>query len=123
MLSKLRPNIPRVSIFQLVHDMRAHTRAASSEYLSFDELLSPRDKQIRYTVRQFAQQEIAPVVRAYLSIYTNIALIVMINTQINDFYERAEFPQAVVAKFGKLKLIGLDIKGYGCPVRTEQLSV
>jgi len=32
--------------------------------LSFDELLNERDKQIRYTVRQFAQQEIAPIVRA-----------------------------------------------------------
>jgi len=46
-------------------------------------------------------------------------LIVTIIAQINDYYERAEFPQAIVSKFGKLNMIGLDIKGYGCPVRTN----
>lgn len=76
-LSKLSSNIPRVSAHLLFHSMRANQHAASSEYLSFDELLTPRDQQIRYTVRQFAQLEIAPVVRASIANCTNRVLIVM----------------------------------------------
>lgn len=38
-----------------------------------------------------------------------------INPQLNDYYNKAEFPFKFVEKFKELKVNGLDCKGHGSP--------
>jgi acyl-CoA oxidase len=68
---------------------------AAHDVFRLDDLLTPEERAIRSRVRAFMEAEVAPIVA--------------------DFWERAEFPHALVPKLARLGLGGATIKGYGCP--------
>ena len=68
---------------------------AAHDVFHLDDLLTPEERAIRSKVRSFMEAEVAPIVA--------------------DFWERAEFPHALVPKLARLNLGGATIKGYGCP--------
>jgi glutaryl-CoA dehydrogenase len=71
----------------------------TADLLSIDSLLSPEELSLRDSVRSFVDTEIKP----------NIA----------GWYENAEFPLEIVPKMAQLGLLGMHIKGYGCPGRSS----
>ncbi len=66
-----------------------------TDYYLLDELLTDEERAIRDRVRAFFDAEVRPI--------------------INDYWERAEFPFALVPKIAELGLAGGTIEGYGCP--------
>jgi len=66
-----------------------------TDFYLMDELLTGEERQVRDKVRLFCDQEVIPV--------------------INDYWERAEFPFALIPKIAALGIAGSDIQGYGCP--------
>ena len=58
----------------------------SPDYFALDELLTDEHKMIRETVRQYVKREISPI--------------------IEDYAQRAEFPQQIVAQMGELGVFG-----------------
>lgn len=73
----------------------AELKKASSDYFRLDDDLTPEETQIRDKVRAFAEDRVLPV--------------------INGYWERAEFPQELLAPLAELGIIGTIIEGYGCP--------
>jgi glutaryl-CoA dehydrogenase len=59
----------------------------------FADLLTNEEKEIRYRVRGFCEEESLPVINAY--------------------WERAEFPAQLVKELGALGVAGGAIEGYG----------
>jgi glutaryl-CoA dehydrogenase len=70
----------------------------TSDLIGIDTLLTSDELSLRKTVRDFVDSAIKP----------NIA----------NWYERAEFPLEIVPRMAELGLLGMHIKGYGCPGRT-----
>lgn len=68
---------------------------ARHDALRLDELLTPEERDVRQRVRTFAETEVAPVIAA--------------------FWERAEFPSALLPKLGALGIGGGALSGHGCP--------
>lgn len=71
----------------------------TSDLIGIDTLLTTEEVAVREKVRGFVDSVIKP----------NIA----------DWYERAEFPLEIVPQMAELGLLGMHIKGYGCPGRTS----
>ncbi|MGG6380675.1 acyl-CoA dehydrogenase family protein [Paenarthrobacter sp. NEAU-H11] len=71
----------------------------TSDLIGIDTLLTDEEVAVREKVRGFVDTAIKP----------NIA----------DWYERAEFPLDIVPQMAELGLLGMHIKGYGCPGRTS----
>ncbi len=71
----------------------------TSDLIGIDTLLTPEEIAVREKVRGFVDTAIKP----------NIA----------DWYERAEFPLEIVPQMAELGLLGMHIKGYGCPGRSS----
>jgi glutaryl-CoA dehydrogenase len=71
----------------------------TSDLIGIDTLLTPEELALREKVRGFVDSVIKP----------NIA----------DWYERAEFPLEIVPRMAELGLLGMHIKGYGCPGRSS----
>ncbi|MCO4238123.1 acyl-CoA dehydrogenase family protein [Pseudarthrobacter raffinosi] len=71
----------------------------TSDLIGIDTLLTPEEVTVREKVRGFVDSVIKP----------NIA----------DWYEHAEFPLEIVPQMAELGLLGMHIKGYGCPGRTS----
>ncbi|GAA2173139.1 acyl-CoA dehydrogenase family protein [Arthrobacter parietis] len=69
------------------------------DLLSIDSLLSQEEIDLRSTVRSFVDTEIKP----------NIA----------EWYDNAVFPLEIVPKMAELGVLGMHIKGYGCPGRSS----
>jgi len=67
----------------------------SPDYYLLDELLTDGARAVRDKVRAFVDSDLLPV--------------------INDYWDRAEFPFALVPKLAGLGLAGYTIQGYGCP--------
>ena len=67
----------------------------STDYYLLDELLTDEARDIRDRVRAFVDSDVLPV--------------------INDYWDRAEFPWALVPKLAGLGIVGSTIGGYGCP--------
>eukprot|EP00270_Netrium_digitus_P018225 TRINITY_DN688_c0_g1_i2.p1 TRINITY_DN688_c0_g1~~TRINITY_DN688_c0_g1_i2.p1 ORF type:complete len:448 (+),score=100.74 TRINITY_DN688_c0_g1_i2:3-1346(+) len=67
----------------------------ASDFLLFDSLLLPAEKDIRDKVRKLMEAHAAPIVA--------------------DYWERAEFPFELLPHFKSLGVAGLNIQGYGCP--------
>ncbi|MFK0007687.1 acyl-CoA dehydrogenase family protein [Paenarthrobacter sp. NPDC090520] len=65
-----------------------------SDLIDFDSLLTPDEQQLRDAVRSFVDAEIKP----------NIA----------KWYESATFPLEIVPELGRMGLLGMHLKGYGC---------
>src|ERR1700741_3668418 len=65
------------------------------ELLDLDLLLTPEDIELRQTVRRFGEQRLRP--------------------HIADWFEAGEVPvRELAADFGKLGVLGMHLKGYGC---------
>jgi glutaryl-CoA dehydrogenase len=71
---------------------------AASDVLGLDALLSPQERATRDRVRSFVDAEIRP--------------------HIADWFDRAHFPAELAPAFGELGVLGMTLKGYGCPGRT-----
>lgn len=67
----------------------------NSDYFNLDDELGPEELAIRDKVRQFAEERVLPI--------------------INDYWERAEFPDELLPGLADLGIIGTYIQGYGCP--------
>lgn len=68
------------------------------DVLNLDTLLTSRELELRSTVRAFVDEQIRP----------NIA----------EWYEDAHFPLELVPELGELGVLGMHLKGYGCPGRS-----
>jgi glutaryl-CoA dehydrogenase len=66
-----------------------------TDFYLLDEKLTAEELAIRDRLREFCAREVTPV--------------------INDYWERAEFPFALVPKIAELQIAGGTIDGYGCP--------
>jgi glutaryl-CoA dehydrogenase len=66
-----------------------------TDYYLLDELLTDEQRTLRARVRNFMDQEVIPI--------------------INPYWERAEFPHALVPKLAQLNIAGFQIPGYGAP--------
>ncbi|HEY7834760.1 MAG TPA: acyl-CoA dehydrogenase family protein [Ktedonobacterales bacterium] len=71
------------------------TRSLATDFYLMDELLTDEERAIRDKVRAFCDAEVIPV--------------------INEYWEKAEFPFALIPKLATLNIAGADIQGYGCP--------
>jgi glutaryl-CoA dehydrogenase len=71
------------------------TQSLGTDFYKMDELLTEDERAIRDKVRAFCDREVIPV--------------------INDYWERAEFPFALIPKLAELNIAGGSLKGYGCP--------
>lgn len=69
-----------------------------ADLTGIDTLLTDDEKAVRDRVRSFVDTAIRP----------NIA----------EWYENAVFPLDIVPKMGEIGLLGMHLKGYGCPGRT-----
>lgn len=67
----------------------------NSDYFNLDDELGPEELAIRDKVRRFAEERVLPI--------------------INDYWERAEFPDELLPGLAELGIIGTYIQGYGCP--------
>ncbi|WP_019484203.1 acyl-CoA dehydrogenase family protein [Arthrobacter sp. TB 23] len=70
-----------------------------SDLIGIESLLSPEEISLRETVRSFVDSEIKP----------NIA----------QWYDDAVFPMEIVPQMAELGLLGMHIKGYGCPGKSS----
>ncbi|MBE0009254.1 MULTISPECIES: acyl-CoA dehydrogenase family protein [unclassified Arthrobacter] len=70
-----------------------------SDLIGIEGLLSPEEIALRETVRSFVDTEIKP----------NIA----------QWYDDAVFPMEIVPQMAELGLLGMHIKGYGCPGKSS----
>ncbi|MBI4506799.1 MAG: acyl-CoA dehydrogenase family protein [Chloroflexi bacterium] len=64
------------------------------DYYDIEPLLTPEERLVRDTVRQFVDREVLPI--------------------IGDCFERAEFPKQLIPRLAELGLLGMDLEGYGC---------
>ena len=69
-----------------------------SDVLDLQGLLSSDELKLRDTVRRFVRERIKP--------------------NIKDWYEAAHFPVEISQEMGALGLLGMHLKGYGCPGRS-----
>ncbi|GAA1125955.1 acyl-CoA dehydrogenase family protein [Arthrobacter flavus] len=70
-----------------------------SDLIGIESLLSPEEISLRETVRSFVDTEIKP----------NIA----------QWYDDAVFPMEIVPQMAELGLLGMHLKGYGCPGKSS----
>jgi glutaryl-CoA dehydrogenase len=67
----------------------------SDDLLDLDSLLTPEDTELRHTVRRFGEQRLRP--------------------HIADWFETGQVPvRELASDLGKLGLLGMHLKGYGC---------
>jgi glutaryl-CoA dehydrogenase len=64
------------------------------DFLDVDGLLSTEERDVRDTVRAFAQAELAP--------------------HVSDWYDEGTLPDDLGPRLGKLGLLGMHLDGYGC---------
>ncbi|NNF87234.1 MAG: acyl-CoA dehydrogenase [Acidimicrobiia bacterium] len=64
------------------------------DFLGIDALLSPEERLLRDTVRQFVADRILP--------------------DVADWYEAGTFPKELAREMGALGLLGMHLEGYGC---------
>jgi glutaryl-CoA dehydrogenase len=70
-------------------------RSRGTDFFRIADQLTGEERAYWRRTRDFVDDEVLPV--------------------INDYWERAEFPYALVEKLAKLSLVGDGIEGYGCP--------
>ncbi|MGO3147475.1 MAG: acyl-CoA dehydrogenase family protein [Leucobacter sp.] len=67
----------------------------NADFLLFEQSLTPSERATRDRVRHFVDDRITPT--------------------IGDYWDRAEFPSALLPEFAELGIAGTTIQGYGCP--------
>jgi glutaryl-CoA dehydrogenase len=70
-------------------------RAQGTDFFAMDGLLTDQERAIRDRVRAFSDEQLIPVA--------------------NEYWERAEFPAALVPAYAGLRVAGGAIQDYGCP--------
>src|SRR5262245_60765033 len=75
------------------------TPASAGDIYELDAELSDDDRALAARVRGFVEAEVLP--------------------SINDYWERAEFPQHIVEPLAALGIVGTATAGYGCPGLTR----
>ena len=70
-------------------------KSLGTDYFGLRDELTDAEQEYLERTREFVDTEVLPV--------------------INDYWERAEFPWALVKKMGALGIVGDGIVGYGCP--------
>ena len=70
-------------------------RAQGTDFFAMDGLLTDQERAIRDRVRAFSDDQLSPVA--------------------NEYWERAEFPAALVPAYAGLRVAGGAIQDYGCP--------
>ena len=65
------------------------------DFYDLDLKLTQEQREIQMKVRDFMEQEIAPIA--------------------NDFWKKADFPIEIIPKLAELNICGVAYKGYGCP--------
>jgi glutaryl-CoA dehydrogenase len=70
-------------------------RSRGTDFFRIADQLTDEERAYWRRTRDFVDDEVLPV--------------------INDYWERAEFPYALVEKMAKLGIVGDGIEGYGCP--------
>ncbi len=70
------------------------SRFQGVDYLQVDDLLTAEEKITRETVRKFVDDNVIAI--------------------IDEHYEKGTFPAELICEMGKLGLLGMDLKGYGC---------
>ena len=75
------------------------TEQLGTDFYLLDELLTPREREIRNRVRRFSEEEVVPI--------------------INDYWERADFPFELIPKLAALQIAGGTARGYGCPGHSQ----
>jgi glutaryl-CoA dehydrogenase len=70
----------------------------AEDYLNLDSLFSAEELELRDRVRAFVRERINP--------------------NISDWYEAGHFPREIVKELGDFGLLGMHLKGYGCPGRS-----
>ena len=76
----------------------AEATLVNDDVLNLDSLLTAEELELRARVRAFVTERIRP--------------------NISGWYEQAHFPLELVAELGKLGVLGMHLKGYGCPGRS-----
>ncbi len=76
----------------------AEATLVNDDVLNLDSLLTAEEIELRATVRDFVNERIRP--------------------SIAGWYEEARFPLELVPELGKLGVLGMHLKGYGCPGRS-----
>ena len=74
--------------------MPPSTDSAPSDLLRIDDELSEEERLVRDTVRDFAADKIMPYIA--------------------DWFEAGTLPRELAPELGKLGLLGMHLKGYGC---------
>ncbi len=69
-------------------------RFSGVDYYAIDDLLTPEQRLVRHTVREFVENEALPVIEAY--------------------HAREEFPRHLIPRMADLGLFGANLHGYGC---------
>jgi glutaryl-CoA dehydrogenase len=64
------------------------------DFLAVDDLLGTEDRDVRDTVRAFAEAELAP--------------------HVAEWYDAGELPDDLAPSLGKIGLLGMHLEGYGC---------
>lgn len=72
------------------------------DYFLLDEDLSAEDIALRDQVRKFGRQQVLPI--------------------INEYWERAEFPEPILGPLADVNIVGGFIPGYGCPGLSRQAA-
>src|SRR5690242_10735508 len=70
-------------------------RYRHTDFFAMSDMLSAEERAIREKVSTFVDDQILP--------------------EINRYWEQAEFPFELVARWAELDLVGGSVKGYGCP--------
>lgn len=74
----------------------------SSDYFALDDDLTPQEVAVRDKVRAFAEDRVIPV--------------------INDYWERAAFPDELLPGLAELGIVGTTIEGHGCPAMSRKAA-
>lgn len=69
--------------------------AQGTDFFAADDLLTAADRAIRDRVRHFVDTELTPVA--------------------NEYWERADFPVALIAPYAALGVAGGSVEGFECP--------
>lgn len=72
--------------------------SGAPDLLDFDDLLTDDERAVRDRVRAFVDARVRP--------------------GIADWYDRAEFPVALIPELADLGVLGMHLSGYGCPGRS-----
>lgn len=91
-----------MSTSTLTSDISSTALTDNPDFLLLDSELSDEERDLRDRIRAFGQEHVLPI--------------------INEYWERAEFPEEVLEPLSELGIVGTFIKGYGCPGLSRQAA-